>query len=193
MARGHQVLVLPMLGTALGWRTRVAGAITAAPLARILAECCERLLALLQRYISDMARGPRCVYMLSTLRQRDVHDMHTIMSLLPELAWLPAHDWSAVIAGACPRAELRAPPAPQVAAIARYDGRTAMGLSEAVKAQHRLPFFANFVHLAARIEDLLGTLEPSAPGPAPSRTATQQHHLALSMQFSPPTWQTTCW
>lgn len=58
VARGHQVLALPMLGTALGWRGRVAGAVTAAPLARILAECCERLLALLQRYISDMARRP---------------------------------------------------------------------------------------------------------------------------------------
>lgn len=59
VARGHQVLALPMLGTALGWRGRVAGAVTAAPLARILAECCERLLALLQRYISDMARRPQ--------------------------------------------------------------------------------------------------------------------------------------
>ena len=57
MARGHQVLALPMLGTALSWRARVAGAATAVPLARMMAECCERLLAMLQRYVSDMARA----------------------------------------------------------------------------------------------------------------------------------------
>ncbi len=61
-------------------------------------------------------------------------------------------------------AEHRSGRGAQVAAIGRYDGRSAMGLSEAVKAQHRLPFFANFAHLAARIEQLLGTLDPSPPG-----------------------------
>lgn len=67
-------------------------------------------------------------------------------------------------------------PVAQVAAIARYDGRSAMGLSEAVKAQHRLPFFTNFVHLAARIEDLLGTLEPAPSGAA---RPVQPHSSAL--------------
>lgn len=79
-----------------------------------------------------------------------------------------------------------------MAAIARYDGRTAMGLSEAVKAQHRLPFFANFVHLAARVEDLLSTLEPSAPGAAPTRPTAEQHTLAPGVQSSPVTWHITC-
>lgn len=67
-----------------------------------------------------------------------------------------------------------------------------MGLSEAVKAQHRLPFFANFVHLAARVEDLLSTLEPSAPGAAPTRPTAEQHTLAPGVQSSPVTWHITC-
>ena len=63
-----------------------------------------------------------------------------------------------------------------MAAVARYDGRSAMGLSETVKAQHRLPFFANFVHLAARIEELLGGLEPARAGAGPARVAGVLRH-----------------
>ncbi len=51
-----------------------------------------------------------------------------------------------------------------------------MGLSETVKAQHRLPFFANFVHLAARIEELLGGLEPARAGAGPARVAGELRH-----------------
>lgn len=70
VARGHQVLALPMLGAALAWRDRVAGVPTAAPLAGILADCCERLLSLLQRYVSDMARArpPSAPHLPATAR-----------------------------------------------------------------------------------------------------------------------------
>jgi len=68
VARGHQVLALPMLGAALGWRDRVAGVPTAAQLTVILAGCCERLLALLQRYTSEMVRAARRGMSTCTLR-----------------------------------------------------------------------------------------------------------------------------
>jgi hypothetical protein len=56
-----------------------------------------------------------------------------------------------------------------VLAITRYDGRGAISLADSVKGQHILPFFSNFVALAARLESLLGTPTP-APG-APTSPA----------------------
>ena len=40
----------------------------------------------------------------------------------------------------------------------QYEGKTAVGLSEAVKSQHVLPFIPGIVALAARMESLLPAL-----------------------------------
>ena len=75
----------------------------------------------------------------------------------------------------------------QANSVERYEGRTAMGMAEAVKAQHVLPFLPAYTSLAARMESVmppeihapsthlplrvlqLGALSEHAPGiPEPS-------------------------
>ena len=53
-------------------------------------------------------------------------------------------------------------------AISRYDKRGAISLQDSVKGQHILPFFPNFVALASRAEELLGTTAGAAAASSPS-------------------------
>ena len=56
----------------------------------------------------------------------------------------------------------------QVSSVEHFEGRTAVGLAEAVKTQHLLPFIPGCVSLAARMEALIpAELAPSMPSLAP--------------------------
>ena len=51
----------------------------------------------------------------------------------------------------------------QAITVERYEGRTAMGMAEAVKAQHVLPFLPGYCSFAARMESVMPT-EIQPPG-----------------------------
>ena len=51
----------------------------------------------------------------------------------------------------------------QAITVERYEGRTAMGMAEAVKAQHVLPFLPAYCSFAARMESLMPS-EIQPPG-----------------------------
>eukprot|EP00884_Botryococcus_braunii_P010820 jgi/Botrbrau1/1973/Bobra.0052s0016.1 len=111
-SKSYQLLNVPMVGNVLTWQETLAQDPYCGPLRRILADCLERILAIFQRYISDL-----------------------------------------------------------VGKVAAYEARSAL-LGESVKGQHVLPFFRNFIAIAARSEDLVaassgpmkeGERQPTSP------------------------------